>query len=171
MAQYALDTDTLTLFRQGHPAVAARVTGTPAGDVGTTAITVDEQLAGRYAYLRRAVRPDQIERAYALLVDTVIGLSRFKILPYTQAAIARYQHLLARKLNVGKNDLRIAAIALECGAVVATRNVRDFARVPGLAVEDWSLTHPRPRPGRRSELIQQTDQWREGGVRPRPVPG
>jgi len=41
------------------------------------------------------------------------------------------------KLNVRKMDLRIAAIVLECAGVVVTRNVRDFQRVPNLAVENW----------------------------------
>ena len=42
------------------------------------------------------------------------------------------------KLGVSGNDLRIAAIALEHGATVITRNVRDFELIPGLATEDWS---------------------------------
>jgi tRNA(fMet)-specific endonuclease VapC len=42
------------------------------------------------------------------------------------------------KLNVKKNDLRIATIALEADATVVTANVHDFARVPGLPVEDWT---------------------------------
>ena len=43
------------------------------------------------------------------------------------------------KLNVRANDLRIAAIALENSAIVVSRNLRDFQRVPGLQVEDWSV--------------------------------
>jgi tRNA(fMet)-specific endonuclease VapC len=53
--------------------------------------------------------------------------------------VRRYNGLVSMRLNVGKMDLRIAAIALEHGAVVVTRNTRDFQRIPGVTVEDWTV--------------------------------
>jgi tRNA(fMet)-specific endonuclease VapC len=47
--------------------------------------------------------------------------------------------LLALRLNVGRNDLRIASVALDLGATVVTMNRRDFGRVPGLPIVDWSV--------------------------------
>jgi hypothetical protein len=41
---------------------------------------------------------------------------------------------------IGANDLLIASIALAHGLIVATGNVREFQRIPGLAVEDWTAT-------------------------------
>ena len=66
-------------------------------------------------------------------------LAKFPIYPITESAIATFDGLLRAKLNVSGNDLRIAAIALELGTTVVTNNLRDFGRVPGLRVEDWSV--------------------------------
>jgi tRNA(fMet)-specific endonuclease VapC len=68
-----------------------------------------------------------------------VRLSRWLILPYTEAAIARVAGFKALRLNVGLMDLRIAAVTLEHGAIVVTRNRRDFSRIPGLSIEDWSV--------------------------------
>ncbi len=59
--------------------------------------------------------------------------------PFSAAAITRHAALKKQKLNVGGNDLKIAAIALETGATVVTRNRRDFSRIPGVTIEDWSV--------------------------------
>jgi tRNA(fMet)-specific endonuclease VapC len=54
-------------------------------------------------------------------------------------AIQRFDHLPALRLNVGLMDSRLAAVGLENNLTVVTRNVRDFGRVPGLQIEDWSV--------------------------------
>lgn len=38
---------------------------------------------------------------------------------------------------IGPIDTLIAGTALAHGAILVTRNVREFERVPGLRVEDW----------------------------------
>jgi len=43
-----------------------------------------------------------------------------------------------RHAPIGERDLFIAATALAHGYGVVTANVREFSRVPGLAVEDWT---------------------------------
>jgi tRNA(fMet)-specific endonuclease VapC len=139
MSLFVLDTDILTLYYRGDATVVRSVNARPASQLAISVLTVDEQLTGWYTLTRQARRPDEIARAYAHLGDAVVRLARWRILPYTESAIARVAQLKALRLNVRVMDLRIAAIALENSAVVVSRNQRDFGRVPGLVVEDWSV--------------------------------
>lgn len=41
---------------------------------------------------------------------------------------------------IGPYDLQIASIALRRGLTLVTRNTREFSRVEGLKIEDWSQT-------------------------------
>jgi predicted nucleic acid-binding protein len=59
-------------------------------------------------------------------------------LPFDQAASGMFDDLMARRVRVAIMDLRIAAIALANNTVLLNRNVRDFGKVPGLAIEDWT---------------------------------
>ncbi len=111
----------------------------PSIDLAISVMTVAEQITGWYTLTRRARQPEEIARAYAQLGAAVVRLAKWRILRYTESAIARVAQLKALRLNVGLMDLRIAAIALDNGAVVVTRNRRDFGRVPGLNIEDWSV--------------------------------
>jgi tRNA(fMet)-specific endonuclease VapC len=136
--RYVLDTDALTLLREGNEEVTRRVGLLPPGELATTVITVEEHLTGWYALVRQARRPEQLEQAYQALADATRYFAAVEILNYSCAAIARFEQLKSLKLNIGGMDLRIAAIVLEAGATLVTRNFRDFRRVPGLAVEDWT---------------------------------
>jgi tRNA(fMet)-specific endonuclease VapC len=135
---HILDTDTLSLYERGQETVMAKVNAVPPNQVAVAVITVEEQMVGRMAYLRSAKGDKETAFAYQRFTDSVRSLSDFHIITFSEAAIVRYNALLALKLNVGKMDLRIAAIALEAGATIITRNLRDFERVPGLACENWA---------------------------------
>lgn len=139
MSLYILDTDTLTLYERMHPAVLRNVFYHLVDDIRLTTITIEEQLGGWFATLRVARTPSQIETAHSRLNAAIRLLSWWDVLPFSAPAVLRFQDLLRRRLNVGGNDLRIASIALEVGAAVVTRNLRDFRRVPGLTSEDWSV--------------------------------
>ena len=136
MSLKILDTVTLSLLEQADLTVLRRFFATPSSAV--TVVNVEEQMTGWQIYLRRARTKKDLAIAYARLAASVRVLSGMQILDFTEPAIVRYNALLAMKLNVGKMDLRIAAIALEEGATVITRNLRDFQRVPGLTCEDWA---------------------------------
>lgn len=60
----------------------------------------------------------------------------------------RYEALKKDKAarTVGNNDLRIAAIALENGATVVSRNQNDYRRIPQITVAAWSEPATPPRP-------------------------
>jgi tRNA(fMet)-specific endonuclease VapC len=139
MSLYILDTDMLSLYEKQHPAVLQHVLGVAPSDLAVTIITVEEQLRGWFTYVRQAKRPDDLARAYDQFTSAISRLSRLQILSFSLKSVRRFSSLVALKLRIGKMDLRIAAIALEHGAVVVMRNTRDFGRVPHLTIEDWSV--------------------------------
>jgi tRNA(fMet)-specific endonuclease VapC len=136
---YVLDTDILSLYEREDPVVTPRIDARRADEITTTVITVEEQLSGWYAMIRKAKRKDQIAHAYQRLADFAHLLGRWKALSFTESAIDRYHTLDAMKLNIGRMDLRIAAIVLENNGTLITRNFRDFSRVPNLAIENWAV--------------------------------
>ena len=139
MSLYVLDTDILSLFQRGHPVVCQHVAAHPLTDLTITVISVEEQLSGWYALLRSTTRRDELALIYQSLAESIPFLAQFRVLGFSERAMDEFDRLAALKLNIRKMDLRIAAIALEHGATVATRNLRDFQRVPGLATEDWTV--------------------------------
>jgi len=145
MIHFVLDTNSVSdLFANREP-ILSRVVA--AGDeVATTVITVQEVLSGWYTFLSQAKTPDQIILAYERLGRATAQLGRLPILPYSRTAFDHAATLIRQHRNVRAPDLRIAAIALEAGATVVTANVRDFGRVPGLAVEDWTQPPAPPPP-------------------------
>jgi tRNA(fMet)-specific endonuclease VapC len=138
MSLYVLDTDIMTLYQHAHPRVVQHVLAHNVAQLSIAVISIEEELTGWYTKLRQVRKRDQLARVYQRLSEAVPFFARFQILSFPEPAIVRYESLRVAHRSVGKNDLRIAAIALEHGAIVVTRNSRDFKQVAGLTIEDWS---------------------------------
>ncbi|MBA4064730.1 MAG: hypothetical protein C0501_13650 [Isosphaera sp.] len=140
MSVFILDTDTLTLLQHDDPVVLAAVmSARRSGDtVGICVVTVEEQSSGWLAAARTARTPAQLARVSRLFARAAELWGTFRVFPQTEASLARFDALVRLKLNVGKMDLRVASVALDLGAVVVTHNTRDFGRVPGLPITDWT---------------------------------
>ncbi len=102
------------------------------GEVGISVITLAELRHG----VEKSAKPGQ----------NSIALGEFcaplEILPFEDAAAVEYGRVraaLERKGQIiGPMDLLIAAHALCAGVVLVTNNEREFRRVRGLRVENWT---------------------------------
>jgi tRNA(fMet)-specific endonuclease VapC len=135
-----LDTDHLSLLRRGHVSVADRLRNIPLNRRATTIVNVEEQLRGRFAMIARARKANEWVAAYNVFQQTLEDLMRLRLLPFNDSAADEFIRLKASVKKVGTQDLKIAAIVLSVGGVLVTRNKRDFARISGLAIEDWTLS-------------------------------
>ena len=130
---YLLDTNIcVLLIRQKSPQVLTKLTSHPITDIGISAITVAELQYG----VRKSSRPAQNQPALDqfLLPLTIISFDDDAARAYGQIR----GNLESQELSIGALDNLIAAQAVHYNLVLVTNNVREFARVPDLAIEDWS---------------------------------
>lgn len=140
MNTFLLDTDIISLIQFGHVGVVKRLAMQPVSQVFLSVLSLQEQMRGWLARLGKLKKPDQLADWYERYVTRMFPIwRRHPLLTFSLGAISRFEVLRGQRLNVGLMDLRIAAVALESGLTVVTRNTTDFGRVPGLVVEDWSV--------------------------------
>lgn len=122
---FLLDTNScIYVLSRSKPALDARIQQCEPRTVALSAVVVAELAMG----FRGVV---ELERAR---FERFLGL--FPILPFDEAAARAYATVPFRR---GKLDRLIAAHAVAIGATLITNNVRDFADVPDLKLEDWTL--------------------------------
>jgi tRNA(fMet)-specific endonuclease VapC len=128
---YVLDTNTLIYFFRGDGRVAERMFATSPSDVALPAVVVYELETGIAKSSNRAKRRGQLEQLLQVVAVLSFGVEEAK------AAAALRARLELEGTSIGPMDTLIAGTALVHRGVLVTRNVREFGRVPGLAVEDW----------------------------------
>jgi tRNA(fMet)-specific endonuclease VapC len=130
---FMLDTSTCVDISRGRlPGVVQRLKRHAAGSIGISTITLAELEYGVSQSKHR-------ERDSVVLAHFLVPL---KTLPFDQPAAIVYGQvraaLEAAGTPIGPLDTLIAAHALSIGATVVTSNDREFRRVPGLKVENWT---------------------------------
>jgi len=137
----AFDTDVLSLVWLNKDPYASRAFTIPAIERGIPVAAAEEILRGRLDQIRKAEAGKSklnLSAAYDLFQFTLIALRGGVYLPFTDAAAARVTSWKAAKIRVRPMDMRIAAIAIEAGATLVTRNARDFKHISGLKLDIWT---------------------------------
>jgi tRNA(fMet)-specific endonuclease VapC len=129
--KFLLDTNTLIYAFRGTGGVRARMEATPDADMSLCAINVFELEFG----FAKSSNPGPQRALFGEMRDRLRMLS---LDDAGAAAAGRIKaHLQQAGSPIGPYDLLIAGIAMAHNLIVVSRNVREFARVPGLRVENW----------------------------------
>ena len=131
MLRYLLDTNIVIYVLKRRPIEVLSVFNQNASRMAISAITLSELFHG-------AEKSTRVSDNLLAIEDFC---SRLEVLPYSAKAAQHYGAIRAGLEKAGQpigiNDLHIAAHARSEGLVVVTNNVSEFARVPGLQVENW----------------------------------
>ena len=129
--RYLLDTNVVSdLVRNPQGKVAQRIRKVGEARVSTSIIVAAEL---RYGAAKKG--------SARLLEQLEAVLSALEVLPFEPPADAIYASLRAgleeAGTPIGAHDMLIAAHALALGSTIVTDNEKEFARVRGLARENW----------------------------------
>ena len=131
---YCLDTNIIVFCLRGKSAQAIhRLRTIPAAEVRVPM----QVMAELYFGAARSAKPIENRIAVQLFVKPFA-------VQWPDASIVEHYVSIRAALEsggqiIGEADLWIAATARANGDVIVTNNVREFQRVPGLVVADWSV--------------------------------
>ncbi len=129
---FLLDTNVWAqLLRGKDPALAARIAGLSPSLIFVCSIVKAELF---YGACKSNDAPKNIGLVKALLAPHAS-------LPFDDAAAELYGKVRAQLesmgITIGANDYLIAAIAMVNNLTLVTHNSKEFARIPGLILQDW----------------------------------
>ena len=125
MIRFLIDADCAIYAMSGdYDVMRARITSYEPGEIALSAISFAEIAAG--TFLGKPPPPDVLEA----FVDAI------PLVAFDGAAAREYAQLPFKRARF---DRLLAAHALSINAVVVTNNEADFADVPGLKVENWTV--------------------------------
>ena len=138
---YVIDTNVASELMRPAPtaSVAAWIAERDMEDMFLTAVSEAELRYG-VAIAPAGRRKDELEAAMSRWLDLGFGE---RILPFDSAAARAYAEIAAGRRHagrpIGEADCQIAALCRSKGAVLVTRNVRDFEGADVSVIDPWSI--------------------------------
>ncbi|NJO16536.1 MAG: type II toxin-antitoxin system VapC family toxin [Thioploca sp.] len=132
ITRYLLDTNICIYIAKKQPlAVLERFNQLQVGEVAISLITLGELYLG----IEKSQQADKARQILKPLLQLILALP----LPIETAVhYARIRAALEKQGRpIGANDLWIAAHALTERYILVTNNVKEFARIPELYLENW----------------------------------
>jgi tRNA(fMet)-specific endonuclease VapC len=140
--KYLLDTDHVSILQrqmgQDYTNLSTRMAYYPISDFAVSIVTYHEQLLGSHTYINRGRNLNDVVKGYEMMTRLVSDFKMLPLLPFDAVAGSAFNELQVQRLQLAKMDARIAAIALSRGLILLTRNHRDFSKVSGLTLENWT---------------------------------
>jgi tRNA(fMet)-specific endonuclease VapC len=140
--KYLLDTDHLSILQrqagQDYTNLSTRMAHQPLSDFAISIVTFHEQMLGSHTYINRSRSPDDMVKGYEMMARLVRDFKMLPLVSFNAGAATALSQLQLQRIQPGKMDARIAAIALSHELILLTRNYQDFSKVTGLVIEDWT---------------------------------
>jgi tRNA(fMet)-specific endonuclease VapC len=131
MLKYLLDTNIVIYVLKRRPKEVLAIFNANASRMAISSITLSELIYGAEKSLNTDKNLEAVEEF----------VSHLEVLPYDAKASQHYGQIKAalekKGQIIGENDIHIAAHAISHGLILVSNNVRDFKRVPNLALENW----------------------------------
>ena len=133
MLKYLLDTNIVIYVLKRRPKEVLEIFNTNASRMAISSITLSELLYG-------AEKSANVDKNLEAIEEFI---SHLEVLPYNAKASQHYGQIKAALEKkgeiIGENDIHIAAHAISQGLILVSNNLREFKRVPNLALENWVL--------------------------------
>jgi tRNA(fMet)-specific endonuclease VapC len=130
--RWMLDTDTCIAIIKKHQVALKKLRGKSVGQVGISSITLGELAFG-------AEKSRRSSQAHEALGEFLVAL---EVAGFDDASAMAYGKVRAsleqRGKPIGPLDTLIGSHALEIDVVLVTHNTREFSRIDGLRLEDWT---------------------------------
>lgn len=131
--RFMLDTNTcIYLIKKKSPNILKHIKRYSVGDIGISSITLAE--------LQYGVAKSQYKKNREALNEFLLPI---EIALFDEKAAETYGHVRALLENQGNPidsvDTLIGSHALSLGVILVTNNIREFKRIKGLKVVDWTV--------------------------------